>query len=63
LALLDGERSVGLAAAPPQIATLRPSFVKCASIILPYPRMTAKFAHVVDMAKKNPALSIPVKVG
>ena len=27
------------------------------------PRMTAKYAHVVDMAKKNPALLIPVKVG
>ena len=26
------------------------------------PRMTAKYAHVVDMAKKNPALFIPVKV-
>ena len=26
-------------------------------------RMTAKYAHVVDMAKKNPALFIPVKVG
>ena len=27
------------------------------------PRMTAKYAHVVDMAMKNPALFIPVKVG
>jgi hypothetical protein len=27
------------------------------------PRMTAKCAHVVDMAKKNPALFVPVKVG
>ena len=30
------------------------------------PRMTAKYAHVVevvDMAKENPALFIPVKVG
>jgi len=27
------------------------------------PRMTSKYAHVVDMAKKNPALFIPVKVG
>jgi hypothetical protein len=27
------------------------------------PRMTAKYAHVVDMAKKNPALFIPAKVG
>jgi hypothetical protein len=26
-------------------------------------RMTAKYAYVVDMAKKNPALFIPVKVG
>jgi hypothetical protein len=26
------------------------------------PRMTAKYAHVVDMAKKNPALFIPAKV-
>ena len=26
------------------------------------PRMTSKYAHVVDMAKKNPALFIPVKV-
>jgi integrase len=26
-------------------------------------RMTARYAHVVDMAKKNPALFIPVKVG
>jgi site-specific recombinase XerD len=25
------------------------------------PRMTARYAHVVDMAKKNPALFIPVK--
>ena len=25
------------------------------------PRMTAKYAHVVDMAKENPALFIPVK--
>jgi hypothetical protein len=24
--------------------------------------MTAKYAHVVDMAKKNPALFIPAKV-
>jgi integrase/recombinase XerD len=27
------------------------------------PRMTAKYAHVVDMANKNPALFIPAKVG
>jgi hypothetical protein len=27
------------------------------------PRMTAWYAHVVDMAKKNPALFIPVNVG
>jgi site-specific recombinase XerD len=27
------------------------------------PRMTSKYAHVVDMAKRNPALFIPVKVG
>jgi integrase/recombinase XerD len=27
------------------------------------PRMTAKYAHVVDTAKKNPALFVPVKVG
>ena len=26
------------------------------------PRMTAKYAHVVDMAKKNPTLFILVKV-
>ena len=26
------------------------------------PRMTAKYAHVVDMAKKNPALFIPVSL-
>ena len=26
------------------------------------PRMTARYAHVVDMAKKNPVLFIPVKV-
>ncbi|MGP8247567.1 MAG: tyrosine-type recombinase/integrase [Bryobacteraceae bacterium] len=26
------------------------------------PRMTARYAHVVDTAKKNPALAIPVKV-
>ena len=26
------------------------------------PRMTAKYAHVVDMAKKNPALFIPATV-
>jgi len=25
--------------------------------------MTERYAHVVDMAKKNPALFIPVKVG
>jgi integrase len=25
------------------------------------PRMTTRYAHVVDMAKRNPALSIPVK--
>ena len=25
------------------------------------PRMTSRYAHVVDMAKRNPALSIPVK--
>jgi len=25
--------------------------------------MTARYAHVVDMAKKNPVLFIPVKVG
>jgi len=27
------------------------------------PSLTAKCAHLVDMAKKNPALFIPVKVG
>jgi integrase len=27
------------------------------------PRMTARYAHVVDMAKKNLALFIPVKMG
>jgi integrase len=27
------------------------------------PRMTSRYAHVVDMAKHNPALFIPVKVG
>jgi site-specific recombinase XerD len=27
------------------------------------PRMTARYAHVVDMAKKNPVLFIPVNVG
>jgi len=27
------------------------------------PKMTARYAHVVDMAKKNPVLFIPVKVG
>ena len=27
------------------------------------PRMTARYAHVVDMAKKNPVLFIPVTVG
>ena len=27
------------------------------------PRMTARYAHVVDMPMKNPALFIPVKVG
>jgi hypothetical protein len=27
------------------------------------PHMTARYARVVDMAKKNPALFIPVKVG
>jgi site-specific recombinase XerD len=27
------------------------------------PRMTARYAHVVDMAKRNPALFIPVKLG
>jgi integrase len=26
------------------------------------PRMTSRYAHVVDMAKRNPALFIPVKV-
>jgi hypothetical protein len=26
------------------------------------PRMTSKYAHVVDMATKNPALFIPVKL-
>ena len=25
------------------------------------PRMTSRYAHVVDMAKRNPALAIPVK--
>jgi len=25
--------------------------------------MTARYAHMVDMAKKNPALFIPVSVG
>jgi integrase/recombinase XerD len=25
------------------------------------PRMTSRYAHVVDMAKRNPALFIPVK--
>jgi hypothetical protein len=25
------------------------------------PRMTARYAHVIDMAKRNPALAIPVK--
>jgi integrase len=27
------------------------------------PRMTARYAHVVDMVKKNPALFIPAKMG
>lgn len=27
------------------------------------PRMTSRYAHVVDMAKRNPALFIPVKTG
>jgi hypothetical protein len=27
------------------------------------PRVTARYAHVVDMAKKSPALFIPVKAG
>ena len=27
------------------------------------PRMTSRYAHVVDMAKRNPALFIPVKIG
>jgi hypothetical protein len=27
------------------------------------PRMTAKYAHAVDMVKKNPALFIPSKMG
>ena len=27
------------------------------------PRMTSRYAHVVDMPKRNPALRIPVKVG
>jgi len=27
------------------------------------PRMTSRYAHVVDMAKRNPTLFIPVKVG
>ena len=27
------------------------------------PRMTARYAHVVDMAQRNPALFIPVKLG
>jgi hypothetical protein len=27
------------------------------------PCMTAKYAHVADMATRNPALFIPVKVG
>ena len=27
------------------------------------PRLTARYAHVVDMAKKNPVLFIPVKLG
>jgi integrase len=27
------------------------------------PRMTARYAHVVDMAKRNPALFIPIKIG
>jgi site-specific recombinase XerD len=27
------------------------------------PRMTSKYAHVVDMAKKNPALFIPLRIG
>jgi len=26
-------------------------------------RMTASYAHVVDMAEKNPALFVPVKAG
>jgi site-specific recombinase XerD len=26
------------------------------------PRLTARYAHVVDMAKKSPALFFPVKV-
>jgi hypothetical protein len=35
------------------------------TVVLGYadPRMTAKYAHAVDMTKKNPALFIPVKVG
>ena len=34
----------------------------CADLGHADPRMTAEYAHVVDVAKKNPALFIPVKV-
>ena len=44
-------------------AHLRPGGSQRGFQIVDDPRMTAKYAHVVDMAKKNPALFIPVKVG
>jgi integrase len=43
----------------------RPAVVRTVQDFLGHadPRMTSRYAHVVDMAKRNPALFIPVKVG
>ena len=55
----------GVCATPPQpLATCTPAIcARCRGYSPPNTRMTAKPAHVVDVAKKNPALFIPVKVG
>jgi hypothetical protein len=37
--------------------------VLCRTLWATPKRMAAKYAHIVDMAKKKPALFIPAKVG